>query len=292
MKTVLYVIGRLNSTRIPKKNLLDLNGTPMIVRTINQLKKIKGIDELCLATTDMEIDDELVTVVEAEGVRVYRGDAEYVLDRVYNAALEDSADIILYAGGDGPLIDHKIYTNALSFFKTNDLNFLTSYEPQTFPGGYDFNIIDFESLKYAYDNAVAPTQKINMFSYFSFNETNIKKYNFTHYGENLSHLHFSLDFPEDIPFFKLIFKLIDSQNMDITLINTLALIGSNTELNDLCVSLFKPKATNALFNSAHIMKGFFQDIEFLTKAFLASSNDDEKNYLIDQILNISKTISK
>jgi spore coat polysaccharide biosynthesis protein SpsF len=292
MKTVLYVIARLSSTRIPKKNILDLNGIPMILRTINQLKKIKGIDELCLATTDMEIDDDLVTVVEAEGVRVYRGDAEYVLDRVYNAALEDSADIILYAGGDGPLIDHQIYTNALSFFKANDINFLTSYEPQTFPGGYDFNIIDFESLEYAFKNAVAPSQKINMFSYFSFNETHIKKHNFTNQNENLSHFHFSLDFPEDIPFFKLIFKLIDSQNMDITLANTLALVDSNGELKELCMSLYKPKVNNALFNSVHVMKGFFQDIEYLTKAFLSSTDDNEKKHLINQILNISKTISK
>ncbi len=291
MKTIIYIIARLDSSRIPKKNILDLNGTPMIVRTINQIKKINGIDEIRLATTDMDVDDELVAVVELEGVKVYRGDSENVLDRVYKAAKEDSAEIILYAGGDGPLIDHKIYSEALAYFKSNNLNFLTSYEPQTFPGGYDFNIIDFESLEYAYQNAVAPSQRINMFSFFSFNDANIKKYNFSH-KENLSYLHFSLDYPEDIPFFKLIFKLIDLNNIDPTLENTLDLISSSNELDKLCKSLYKPEATNALFNSVHIMKGFFRDIEYLINASKLSNDEYEKKHLIDQALKISKIISK
>ena len=291
MKTILYVLARLGSSRIPKKNILDLNGVPMIVRTLNQAKKINGVDEVVLATTDLKVDDELVSLVESEDVRVFRGHPEYVLDRVYSASIYDSADIILYAGGDGPLIDYELYSDALNYFINNNLNFLTTYEPQTYPGGYDFNIIDIKSLEYAYRNALAPSQRINMFSFFTFNETKIKKYNYS-CKTDLSHYHFSLDNPEDISFFQLIFQLIDSRKIDITLKNTLSLIESNNELGNLCKKLYKPKATNALFNSVHIMKGYFQDIEYLINAFNMTEDHHKKKKYLAQAKNIAKILSK
>ena len=114
MKTVLYIVARLGSTRVPKK--ISSNGIPMIIRTYNQVKKISGIDKIRLATTESPIG-ELVEVAKKHNLDVFRGHSEYVLDRVFHAASEDKAKIILYAGGDGPLIDPEIYSKALKDFK-------------------------------------------------------------------------------------------------------------------------------------------------------------------------------
>lgn len=290
MKTVLYIVARLNSSRIPKKNIMPLHGIPMLLRTYDQVKKIKGVDEIKLATTTSHLDDELVEIAEENNLDVVRGHEDFVLDRIYHAALDDEADNIIYVGGDGPLIDPYIYSEALELFLDKKINFLTSYEPQTFPGGYDFNIIDFESLKIAYDKALAPSQRINMFSYFTFNESSIKKYNFE-YKKNLSNFHLSLDNPEDIVFFELIFEEIDKKDIKINLKNTIKLIKEHKELYKIAKSLFKPKASNALFNSTHILKGLFKDIEFLLEKALIEDNKLLKEDYISQAFRIAKIIS-
>ena len=101
-----------------------------------------------------------------------------------------------------------------------------------------------------------------------------------------------MDNPEDISFFQLIFQLIDSRKIDITLKNTLSLIESNNELGNLCKKLYKPKATNALFNSVHIMKGYFQDIEYLINAFNMTEDNHKKKKYLAQAKNIAKILSK
>ncbi len=291
MKTVLYIVARLGSTRVPKKNILSLNGIPMIIRTYNQVKKISGIDKIRLATTESPIDDELVEVAKKHNLDVFRGHSEYVLDRVFHAASEDKAKIILYAGGDGPLIDPEIYSKALKDFKSKKINFLTCYEPQTFPGGYDFNIIDFNSLKIAYEGALVPSQRINMFSFFTFNDTEIQKLNFEN-EKDLSETHFSLDYPEDIDFFNLMFSEIDAKGAKINLENTLKIIKDNEELSRMRKNLSKPKSSNALFNSVHIMKGFFKDIEFLMQLAKNEKDTNVKEKYLIQASKIAKKLSE
>ena len=130
-----------------------------------------------------------------------------------------------------------------------------------------------------------------MFSFFTFNDTEIQKLNFEN-EEDLSETHFSLDYPEDIDFFNLIFSVIDAKGTEINLENTLKIIKNDEELSRMRKNLSKPKSSNALFNSTHIMKGFFKDIEFLMQ--LAKNEKDtsvKEKYLI-QASKIAKKLSE
>jgi spore coat polysaccharide biosynthesis protein SpsF len=65
--------GRLSSTRLPGKVLKELNGKPMILQQINRLKSSNKIDQLVVATSEDSSDDELVQVLQREGIEVRRG---------------------------------------------------------------------------------------------------------------------------------------------------------------------------------------------------------------------------
>ena len=237
--------------------------------TINQVKKMKGIDQVVLCTTNRNIDKELLDVASSLGIGSFAGDPERVLDRVYEAAKFFKADEIVYFGGDCPLIDVDIYSEIFKYFSDNELDFITCYEPQTYPGGYDFNIIKTNILKIAYENALAPSQRINMFSYFTFNKINIKKHNYE-YESNLSKYHLSLDNPEDFIFLNEFFKIFDGLEIELNLENTLKTIRSNPELNKLANNLKKPISKNALMNSEHIYLQLIDDVVFLLEEYKES----------------------
>jgi len=291
MKIICYVLARQGSSRIPNKNMMKFNGRETILRTFDQVRKIKYLDNFYLATTDSRKDDEIASLAEKNEIDAFRGHEEYVLDRVYEAARKHRADVILYASGDGPLIDPIIYSNILNFYKQNDYDLVTCYEPQTFPGGYDFNIINFKSLELAYKSALAPSQRINMFSYFTFHPEIIKTYNYSN-DVNLSNYHLSLDNPEDIKFFQKFFYLADELKIEINLKNTLQLINENKELKLLSLQIEDPYASHALFNSIHILKGFFQDIDELLTRAIRENDERKRDILIKESILIASKIGK
>lgn len=63
-----YIPARLDSTRLPAKNLLKINGTPMCVYILNAIKKSNSIEHFWVNTPDAEIID----VCKAENVAYYK----------------------------------------------------------------------------------------------------------------------------------------------------------------------------------------------------------------------------
>ena len=55
-KSVLGItLARGGSKRVPKKNIKDINGKPLIQYTIDEVKKSKYIDRYIVSTEDMDI---------------------------------------------------------------------------------------------------------------------------------------------------------------------------------------------------------------------------------------------
>ena len=75
--SILAIIpARGGSKRLPRKNVLDLNGQPLIVWSIKAAKKSHYIDEI-IVTTD---DDEILQIAESHGVKTVRRPADLASD--------------------------------------------------------------------------------------------------------------------------------------------------------------------------------------------------------------------
>ncbi|MFT9819923.1 N-acetylneuraminate synthase family protein [Lysinibacillus sp. NPDC056185] len=107
-KVVIGVVGRLKSTRLLKKALMPLNGITSIERCIINCQAANIVDEVVLATSDLAADAELEKANLNGTVKVIKGDADNVLDRLLQVATETEADILLRVTGDCPVISPEV----------------------------------------------------------------------------------------------------------------------------------------------------------------------------------------
>ncbi len=101
----IVIPARFASSRLPAKPLLLIHGRPMILRVVDQARKVQGFDDLCVATDDARIAE----VCRAEGVDVVLTSADHPsgTDRLSEVArIKGWAhdDIIVNVQGDEPLL--------------------------------------------------------------------------------------------------------------------------------------------------------------------------------------------
>lgn len=293
-RIVAIIVARMGSSRVPGKSIIELCGKPVIWHMLEIAKRIKYVDEVCLATTDLEQDDVLAEIARSSNVKCFRGHSENVLDRIYGAATETNADIIVDIGGDCPLLDSTIIEQAIENFAQYKCDYLCNYEPPTFPEGFDVNIITMTALTNAFNNAIAPSQRIHPFSYITYHKENFVVRNFSG-AQDLSRHHWSLDFPEDIEFIKMVYSKIWQENKIIRMSDVLELIDKYDEISNVDAKLKRPKVQHAFWNSPGIIRDMNTDIASLTKS--AQSALDEKNFThakhcYDEIITISKALLK
>jgi len=124
LKAAAVIPARYGSTRFPGKALAEIDGVPMIVRVVEQVKKTKEIDRVITATDDLRIKK----AVEAAGGEAVITSSEHRsgTDRIAEAAENLTADLIVNVQGDEPLIKSEMIASALApFLKEEDLQMST-----------------------------------------------------------------------------------------------------------------------------------------------------------------------
>ena len=101
MKYYLVIPARYNSKRFPGKPLVNICGTPMIIRTYNQCKKIVPESKILIATDDLRIKK----VCEKEKINVIMTSKKCLTgtDRIAEVAKKFKADFYLNVQGDEPI---------------------------------------------------------------------------------------------------------------------------------------------------------------------------------------------
>lgn len=76
LSTFAFIFARGGSKGLPRKNLLPINGIPLIGHSINVAKQVKEIDEIFLSTDS----EEITQVAEGYGVKVINRPKELASD--------------------------------------------------------------------------------------------------------------------------------------------------------------------------------------------------------------------
>ena len=113
----IVIPARFASTRLSGKPLLKIHGREMILRVVDQAKKVEGFDDLCVVTDDQRIYD----LCMAEGVDVVLTSADHPsgTDRLSEVAKIKgwaSEDIIVNVQGDEPLIEPALIDELVAQF--------------------------------------------------------------------------------------------------------------------------------------------------------------------------------
>ena len=102
MKIIGIIPSRLESSRLPRKALVDICGLPMIVHVFKRCEFAKSLDEVFVATDSEEIRQ----VVEQHGGRALLTSSHHNngTERIAEAAENIDADIIVNVQGDEALV--------------------------------------------------------------------------------------------------------------------------------------------------------------------------------------------
>ncbi|EZQ12139.1 3-deoxy-manno-octulosonate cytidylyltransferase [Acinetobacter sp. Ver3] len=114
----IVIPARFASSRLPGKPLLKIHGREMILRVVDQARKVTGFDDLCVATDDQRIVD----LCKAEQIDVVLTSAEHPsgTDRLSEVARIKgwaSEDIIVNVQGDEPLLPASLVQQVASLLE-------------------------------------------------------------------------------------------------------------------------------------------------------------------------------
>tara|TARA_B100000989_G_C19521856_1_gene464573 strand:+ start:1494 stop:2246 length:753 start_codon:yes stop_codon:yes gene_type:complete len=123
MKSVGIIPSRMGSSRLPNKPLLKINDKSMIEHVYKRSSLCKDLDELYVATCDLEIKN----AVENFGGKAIMTSKEHerCTDRIAEAVKNIECDIVVNIQGDEPLVHPDMISNSISELKKNNISYDT-----------------------------------------------------------------------------------------------------------------------------------------------------------------------
>lgn len=146
-RIVATIEARMTSSRLPGKVLLPALGAPMLLHLSRRLRAVSSIDEIVIATTVNESDQPIVDFAFANGISVYRGSEENVLERVVGAAEMLDAHVIVEITGDCPIIDPTVVEETIQLFLNSRVDYVSNSLIRSYPDGMDTQVFSLENLK-------------------------------------------------------------------------------------------------------------------------------------------------
>lgn len=149
--TGLLLQVRLDSSRLPGKALLPLEGETVFHHVLKSLSGVKAHKKIVVTTEDSR--DKLLSEAKRMGWELFIGSKEDVLDRYYQAACSYGITRIIRATGDNPLVSSEM-ANSLVKHHEEKGNDYTGYTGS--PVGSGVEVFEFEALEKAWREAEEP----------------------------------------------------------------------------------------------------------------------------------------
>ncbi|WP_271808464.1 glycosyltransferase family protein [Clostridium beijerinckii] len=231
MKVVCIMQARVGSSRLPGKVLKEICGRTVLEHDINRLKLVSNIDEIVIATTVEEQDDEIVKESNRLGVKCFRGSENDVLSRYYFAAKENNADVIVRVTSDCPCLDYNILNDMIKLFlqRSNDIDYINNTMDRTYPRGYDSEIFTFNILENAFNNAKRDYERehVTPYMYDLNNKFRLMSYK---NSSDYSRYRVTLDTPEDLKVITAIYESLFKKNEYFLLEDVIEFLDKNPQI--------------------------------------------------------------
>ncbi len=228
MNTVAIVQARMISSRLPGKVLLDAGGKPLLLHTVERLKRAGMLSQVVVATTTDPTDDAVIDFCKQHKFECFRGSLHDVLDRFYQAARLYEADIVVRITADCPLIDPAVVDLTIRGFAGEDLDvpitmsrsehsaldgrfpydFAANRLPppwkRSYPIGLDTEVCSFLALEKAWQEADRKYQREHVMPYLyddiGVDNEQVSRFRILqiHHDPDYGHLRWTVDTSEDL----------------------------------------------------------------------------------------------
>lgn len=213
-KNVAMLQARMESTRLPGKVLLPINGKPMIGWQIMRIMRAKLIDKLVIVIPDTKENDRLFIYLQSLEVDVFRGSLNDVFDRFLQASKKFQCKRIIRLTADCPLIMPKMIDQMLEYFDEKEPDYLCNSLIETLPDGLDIEIFKTELLSELTTAKLTEPEKEFVTLRIWRNPKLYSILNFPHIY-NLGDERWTVDYLEDFSFVSDIFSYFGEQSVDI-----------------------------------------------------------------------------
>ena len=153
MQIVAITQARLSSSRLPQKVLKKIGKETALELHLKRIKKSRLISKVVLAVSSDDGIEVLEPIANQNDSVFFKGSTNDVLDRFYQAAKENNADLVVRLTSDCPLIDPKMLDDMLTVFLKNTADFMSSNFTAKLPDGFDIEIMSFAALQKAWQEA-------------------------------------------------------------------------------------------------------------------------------------------
>ena len=203
----IIIQARMGSTRLPGKVLKPINNITLLEFLINRLKIIKEIDNIIIATTNLEEDNLIVDLCNRKKINFFRGSENNVFERYFKCSKKFNLDTVIRITADCPFTDPSLISRMLKLFFEEKIDYIANTAPpekSKWPDGTDIEIFSMEALEKA--NKFKKTKSELEHVTFIFWKNNKIRFKTTQYSNDYdwSKYRFTVDYPED---YELVLKL-------------------------------------------------------------------------------------
>lgn len=170
IKNLVIIQARMGSTRLPGKVLKQIEGKTVLEHIINRLNACRYVDEVLVATSIEREDLAIVAECIKIGIRVFCGSEKDVLDRYYQVARLVKPHNIIRITADCPLHDVDVVDMVIKKHMEENNDYTSNTLKETFPDGLDVEIMKYEILKEAWEQANMASQREHVTQYIIHNE--------------------------------------------------------------------------------------------------------------------------
>ncbi|MFH1846196.1 MAG: glycosyltransferase family protein [Candidatus Omnitrophota bacterium] len=206
-KIVAIIQARMGSTRLQGKILMDIAGRPMLWQVVNRIRNCYMVDEIVVASTIESEDDAVEDFCGKNGINCFRGSEDDVLDRYYQAASINNADVVVRITADCPLIDPVTVDKVLAEYlsKCDEYDGASNVIERTYPRGLDTEVFSFPALAKIWAVAKKAHEREHVTVYFyehpeEFNMFSVKN------NKDLSSFRWTVDEESDLTMVRKIFE--------------------------------------------------------------------------------------
>ena len=226
--------ARMSATRLPGKVLMPVLGRPLLSHNIERIRRAKTTDRVIVATTDKREDDAIQRLCETEGVPVFRGSEEDVLDRTYRCMKQFGMEHGAKFTADNPLLDPAVIDRVVGFYLAHPggYDYVSNNHPPTWQDGQEVEVFSAAALEAAWREAKEPFQREHVTPFIwdqpeRFRTGNVARADDRWYRD----YRWTLDYPEDYAFVKAVFEELYPSRPDFTTDDVMELLKRRPDIH-------------------------------------------------------------
>lgn len=252
MKNIAIIQARTGASRLPNKVIIQIKGKSVLEHVIDRVKRSTQINEVIVATTISESDLRIAGLCAQNGIRVFCGSEDDVLDRYYQAAKLLEADNVIRITADCPLHDAQVIDQVIMSHIAQNNDYTSNTLKETFPDGLDCEIMKYSVLKEAWKEAKMASQREHVTQYIIHNDKYKKSCVLS--KENHGDERWTLDTKDDLRFIERVYEELYDSNPFFNYEDIITLLNKKPEIRKINSGSMRNEGLIKSLNNDFIVK--------------------------------------